>query len=65
MLEKNKLYKHKYNTDIAFQLLDFEQKDDIIECRVIWWNIQYKFRVDNDTIKIKRTDLHNWSEYNV
>lgn len=57
------LYKHKNNTDVAFEPVESTWNDDGCFLTIRWWNItnpeSWKF-VATDNIFIKREDLPNW-----
>jgi hypothetical protein len=69
------LYKHKNNTDVAFELLDkvFIKKiplnESVYKLNVIWWNIGYChepwcMNIDQE-IEIKIDKWKDWQLYSI
>lgn len=66
--------KHNNNTDVCFNVISDRTTvhDDYIELLGIWWNIAmtppFEMWTHNkpcrEIIKIKRSDYHNWKEFN-
>lgn len=65
--------KHKNNRDVCFCILSDRTvvHDDAIELLGVWWNIAMnppfemwtQSRPCREIIKIKRSDYHNWQEF--
>lgn len=55
------LYKHINNTDVAFKITKINYIEEYVHLDISWYNIVSKpFFIDNDSIKIKKSDLKNW-----
>lgn len=70
MLQLGKIYKHKNNTDVAFQLQTFTFNKENIEgllCKGYWWNIALSnpIPIEKDEIFINYVDIGDWVEYNL
>jgi hypothetical protein len=63
----NKFYKHKNNTEVVFEVLNFHGGAVIFSVRGKWWNIQSvkPFPITDDFIQIRKEDLNNWEEYSL
>lgn len=62
----NKLYKNKYNTDVAFEVKALiSETEDTLTYLGKWVNISLTTPgyIDNDTIVIQKNQLSSWKEY--
>lgn len=65
-MDAGKIYKHRNNTDVAFDLLRIYDGDYSFFLIGYWINIvnpNNPYIINGDNIEIKIEDLENWEEY--
>lgn len=64
MFELDKLYKHQYNTDVAFQPITITPVNDKLIMDGFWINIvgSNRFVMISDKISVRVEDIDNWRE---
>lgn len=65
--ERNWLYKHDNNTDVAMFIIESFEEDDGWNVYVEWFDVNPKHNLRSlnirDTVKVKKCDIEKWRKY--